>query len=400
MKRYFIYAYILLFLLQISCISKQHDDLLLDTVNHTLNIAQSQYVILADKALEYDDLLPKTYENDTVVMVNSAWWTSGFVPGTLWLLYEAGKNDMIEDYAIKLGSRVENQKYTTDNHDVGFMIYCPFGNAYRLKPQEQYRDIIIEASKSLSKRYNPKIGLIRSWDFNADKWQYPVIIDNMMNLEMLCATTEMTNDSIFLKMAISHADKTMENHFRDNMSCYHVVSYDTITGVPHIKQTWQGYSDESEWSRGQAWALYGYTMMYRMTGLERYKEHAIKVASYLLNHPNMPVDYIPYWDFCDRKIPNSLRDASAGAVICSALLELSQYVPRNLSDKYIQVAEKQIKTLCSPEYLASKGGMGGFILKHSVGSIPHGTEVDVPLTYADYYFVEALLRYKKMKNQI
>lgn len=400
MKRNFIYCYTLLLLLLTSCVGKHNNGTLSDTVDRVLDIAQEQYSLLASKALEYNNLLPKTYENDTVVMASSAWWTSGFVPGTLWYLYEAGRNRIIRDYAIRLCQRVESQKYTTDNHDVGFMIYCPFGNAYRLEPLKQYKDIIIEASKSLSKRYNPKVGLIRSWDFNAGKWQYPVIIDNMMNLEMLCAATEMTKDSSYIKIAISHADKTMANHFRDNMSCYHVVSYDTITGVPHIKQTWQGYSDESEWSRGQAWALYGYTMMYRMTGFERYKEHAIKVASYLLNHPNMPADYIPYWDFCDPKIPNSLRDASAGAIICSALLELSQYVSKNLSEMYMKVAEKQIMTLCSQEYIASKGELGGFILKHSVGAIPHGTEVDVPLTYADYYFVEALLRYKKMKNQI
>lgn len=396
-KEWILLHVIFIITLLTSCSDKNNKDKLLYTVDNTLLFAEEQYKELASKALEYKDLLPKTYENDTVVMAPSAWWTSGFVPGTLWYLYESGKNNMIKDYAIELSHRVEDQKYTTDNHDVGFMIYCPFGNAYRLEPQKKYRDIIIEASKSLSKRYNPKVGLIRSWDFNADKWEYPVIIDNMMNLEMLCAATEMTNDSSFLKIAISHADKTMENHFRDNMSCYHVVSYDTITGKPHAKQTWQGYSDESEWSRGQSWALYGYTMMYRMTGLERYKDQAVKVASYLLDHPKMPADYIPYWDFSDPEIPNSLRDASAAAVICSALLELSQYVSQNLSGKYMQVAEKQITTLCSHEYLASKGEVGGFILKHSVGSIPHGTEVDVPLTYADYYFVEALLRYKKMK---
>lgn len=397
MRKILVYNLIFL-ILSTSCTTGNVNGDIHSLVNSTIDIAEEQYEKLASKALQYNNSLPKTYENDTVVMATSAWWTSGFVPGTLWYLYESGENNMIKDYAIKLSQRVEDQKFTTDNHDVGFMIYCPFGNAYRMEPQKKYRDIIIEASKSLSKRYNPKVGLIRSWDFNADRWQYPVIIDNMMNLEMLCAATQMTNDSTYIKIAISHADKTMENHFRDNMSCYHVVSYDTITGKLHVKQTWQGCSDESEWSRGQAWALYGYTMMYRMTGFERYKRQAEKVASYLLNHPKMPADYIPYWDFCDPEIPNSLRDASAAAVICSALLELSQYVPQDLSEKYMQVVEKQIMTLCSSEYLAKKGELGGFILKHSVGSLPHKSEVDVPLTYADYYFVEALLRYKRMKS--
>ncbi len=390
------YLFVLIALLQISC---KNDNPLLKTVDETLKLAQEQYITLATKTLQYKGGLPKTYEHDTVVMANSAWWTSGFVPGTLWYLYEAGKNEQIKEYALLLSQRVENQKYTKDNHDVGFMIYCSFGNANRINPEKRYQDIIVEASRSLSTRYKENIGLIRSWDFNKSIWQYPVIIDNMMNLEMLCAASDMTQDSSYRQIAISHADKTMANHFRNNMSCYHVVSYDTITGQPHIKQTWQGLSNESEWSRGQAWGLYGYTMMYRMTGLERYKEQALKIAAYLLNHPNMPKDYIPYWDFLDPKIPHALRDASAGAIICSALLELSQYVPESLAKQYIQVAETQIKTLCSPQYLAQKDEIGGFILKHSVGSLPHNSEVDVPLTYADYYFIEALLRYKKIMLQ-
>lgn len=387
-------------LLPISCVKEQKNTALLniDVVDQTLSLAQEQYQILAAKALQYPNGLPKTFENDSVVMASPAWWTSGFVPGTLWYLYEAGGNAQIKKYVELLSKRVEGQKFTTDNHDVGFMIYCSFGNANRIEPDKKYRDIIVQASRSLSTRYNDRIGLIRSWDFNKQVWQYPVIIDNMMNLEMLCAATAMTGDSTYQQIAVSHADKTMANHFRPDMSCWHVVSYDTISGKPHTKQTWQGLSDDSEWARGQAWALYGYTMMFRMTGLERYKEQAVRVAGYLLQHPKMPIDYIPYWDMADPKIPNALRDASAGAIICSALLELSKYVPEDLSAKYIQVAETQIGTLCSSEYLAQKGELGGFLLKHSVGSLPHQSEVDVPLTYADYYFVEALLRYKDLKN--
>lgn len=387
---------LLVFLLPISCVTQQKNSALKDTVEQTLSLAQDQYEILASKALQYPDGLPKTFENDTVVMARPAWWTSGFVPGTLWYLYEAGRQPQMEEFAKRLSQRVEGQKFTTDNHDVGFMIYCPFGNANRISPDKSYQDIIVQASRSLSTRFRERVGLIRSWDFNKQVWQYPVIIDNMMNLEMLCAATAMTGDSTYLQIAVRHADKTIANHFRPDMSCWHVVSYDTITGKPHVKQTWQGLSDESEWARGQAWALYGYTMMYRMTGLERYKEQAVKVANYLLQHPNMPDDYIPYWDLADPKIPNVLRDASAGAIICSALLELSQYVPDTLSVQYVQTAEKQLAALCSSNYLARKGELGGFLLKHCVGSLPHKSEVDVPLTYADYYFVEALLRYRRL----
>lgn len=379
-----------------SCVGQNS---LMQTINKTLLLAGEQYQILGDNMAGYPDMLPKTFEGDSLVVASASWWTSGFFPGTLWYLYGDSKNSKIHELALKYSNIVEGQKYTTDNHDVGFMIYCPFGNALQIEPKDGYKDIIIQASKSLATRFDPKVGLIRSWDFNKDRWQYPVIIDNMMNLEMLCAATELSGDSTYYNIAVSHADKTMEHHFREDMSCYHVISYDTLSGLPHAKETWQGLNNESEWTRGQAWALYGYTMMYRKTKQERYLQQAIKVAEYLINHPQMPSDMIPYWDFDDAAIPNAKRDASAAAVICSALLELSEYTNPQLSQKYIDVAKRQIETLCSPEYLAKKGEAAGFLLKHSVGSIPGGTEVDVPLTYADYYFVEAMIRYKKLASQ-
>ena len=243
------------------------------------------------------------------------------------------------------------------------------------------------------------MGLIKSWDFSEKIWQYPVIIDNMMNLELLLWASKTSGDSTFKHISVSHADKTMRNHYRTDYSCYHVVSYDTITGEPHKKQTFQGYSDESSWSRGQAWGLYGFTYMYRETKEKRYLNQANRIASYLLNHPNMPEDYIPYWDFDAPNIPNEERDASAGALIASALIELSSYVEKDVADTYLAVAEKQIRTLASDEYTAKVGENGNFILMHSVGSKPHDSEVDVPLTYADYYYVEALVRYKKLMEK-
>jgi unsaturated chondroitin disaccharide hydrolase len=366
-------------------------------INSTLKKSALQYRQLAKTAALDPTKLPRTFQNNSVVMADPAWWTSGFFPGTLWYLYEASKDTSIKTLAEQFSTRAEGQKYTTNNHDVGFMIYCPFGNALRLSPKKEYKEIIIQAAKSLATRFNPKIGLIKSWD-DKPQWSYPVIIDNMMNLELLCAASQLSGDKSFYNIAIKHADVTLENHFRANNSCYHVVSYDTLTGKANAKQTWQGLNDESEWSRGQSWAIYGYTMMYRMTKQKKYLDQAVKVAEYLINHPRMPKDMIPYWDFNDPKTPNALRDSSAGAVICSALIELSQYVPAAKSKKYLAVAEKQIRALCSPAYLANENEQGGFILKHGVGFLPHNSEVDVPLTYGDYYFIEALLRYKKHLN--
>lgn len=367
-------------------------------VDKALVFTEKQSLLMAQKYENEVDRLPKTFENNKDVSSDSRWWCSGFYPGVLWYVYENNKNPEVLKYAELYTNRVEREKFTTDNHDVGFMIYCSFGNGYRLTNNKHYQEVMLTAANSLSTRYNPKVGLIRSWDHNKDKWQYPVIIDNIMNLELLLWAADYSGDSKFKEIASSHADKTMVHHFRSNYSSYHVVSYDTISGLPHLKQTHQGFSNESSWSRGQAWGLYGYTYLYRETKDKRYLEQAKNIASYIVNHPNMPKDYIPYWDFDASEIPNTYRDVSAATVIASALIELSSYLDKDLGKKYMDVAETQIRTLASSKYTAKLGENGNFILKHSVGNFPGKSEIDVPLTYADYYYLEALTRLKrKMK---
>jgi uncharacterized protein YyaL (SSP411 family) len=218
----------------------------------------------------------------------------------------------------------------------------------------------------------------------------------MMNLEFLLWATKASGDSSFYKIATTHSDTTIKNHYRADYSSYHVINYDTISGKVLNRQTAQGAADESAWARGQAWGLYGYTMMYRETKIQRYLDQAVHVANFILDHPNLPADKVPYWDFNAPKIPNEPRDASSAAIICSALIDLSKFVEPELSKKYIDVAQQQIRSLSSPAYRAEKGANGGFILMHSVGSIPHNSEIDVPLTYADYYFVESLIKMKAL----
>ena len=276
------------------------------------------------------------------------------------------------------------------------MMNCSFGNGYRITGNENYKKILLQSARSLATRYNENIGVIRSWD-NKPKWMYPVIIDNLMNLELLENAYKLSQDSLFDKIANSHATITITNHFRPDYSSCHVVDYDTITNKALKMDTHQGYSSTSAWARGQAWGLYGYTMMYRETQNEKYLQQAINIAKFILHHPNLPKDKIPYWDFDAPNIPDEPRDASAGAIIASALLELGQYVNDDkLSKEYQSVAAQQLRTLSSDEYLAAPQTNGGFILKHSVGNKPRNSEVDAPLTYADYYYVEALLRYKKL----
>lgn len=348
------------------------------------------------------DKFPRTYEQGKSISSNSAWWTSGFYPGTLLYLYEySGNNELLNKAKEKL-KILEQEKLNTSTHDLGFMLYCSFGNALRLTDDSSaYKEVLLTGANSLITRFSPITKTIRSWE----GWTYPVIIDNMMNLEFLTQASKISGDRKYRDIAIIHANTTMRNHYRKDMSCYHVVDYNPTTGGIVAKKTAQGAFDESAWARGQAWGLYGYTMMYRETRDKRYLKFAEKIADFILNHPNLPEDFIPYWDFNASDLPvespyaaayKSTRDASAAAINASALLELSSFVKPAKAKQYLQSAEKMLVSLSSPPYKATIGSNGGFILMQSVGSIPHKSEIEVPLTYADYYYVEALMRYKKM----
>jgi hypothetical protein len=367
-------------------------------IDESLSFSLKQYALMYDSMKEKPDLLPRTIDTTgALITAKSNWWTSGFFPGSLWYLYEYSRDEKYKEAAAAMTSLIENEKYNKGTHDLGFMLYCSFGNGLRLTGNESYKEVLLTGAKSLITRFRPNIGCIQSWNSRRG-WQCPVIIDNMMNLEFLMWAFRESGDSSFYKICVSHSDTTIKNHFRPDYSTYHVVSYDTISGKVEKKETAQGAADESAWSRGQSWGLYGYVVMYRETGLKRYLDQAVQIADFLINHPNMPADMIPYWDYNAPGIPNTKRDASAGAIMASALIELSGMVDAAASGKYLEVAETQLRTLASPAYRAKAGENGNFILKHSVGSLPGKSEVDVPLTYADYYFIEALLRYKKLPD--
>jgi unsaturated chondroitin disaccharide hydrolase len=389
----FLIAFLSLSIVLVSCSRPKQMEKLIDDA---LDFSVKQYALMADVMKDKPDLLPRTIDTTgNLVTSKSSWWTSGFVPGSMWYLYQYSKNEKLKESAVDLTSRIEKEKNNKGTHDLGFMLYCSFGNGLRLTGNESYSDIMMTGAKSLCTRFRPKNGCIQSWN-SRKGWQCPVIIDNMMNLEFLMWAFRKTGDSSFYKICVSHSDTTIKNHFRTDYSTYHVVSYDTITGRVEKKQTSQGYADESSWARGQSWGLYGYVVMYRETKLERYLYQATHIANFLINHPNLPADKIPYWDFNAPDIPNAKRDASAGAIMASALIELSGYVQPEVGKKYLGIAETQLRSLASPAYLAKPGKNGNFILMHSVGSLPGKSEVDVPLTYADYYFIEALLRYKDL----
>ena len=344
-------------------------------------------------------LNPRTIKNDKIQYVPIEDWTSGFFPGSMWYMYELTGNEKWKNLGVKYTEDLDSVKYLTWHHDVGFMINTSYGNAYKATKNETYKEVMIQAAKSLATRFRPTPGVIQSWDEDRGwqgtrGWMCPVIIDNMMNLELFFEVTRLTGDSSFYKMAVSHADVTLENHFRDDYSCYHVIDYDKIKGGVRHKHTAQGYAHESAWARGQAWAIYGFAVCYRETKDPRYLELTDKIYNYLFTHKNMPEDLVPYWDFDAPNIPNEPRDASAAAIIASALYELSTFG----KPEYKETADKIVASLSSPSYRALLGTNGNFLLMHSVGSIPHGHEIDVPLNYADYYFLEALLRKKEIEK--
>ena len=370
--------------------------------NEIKNI-EAQHTLQTDLIEKSGKILnPRTIdEKGNIVYVPIDDWTSGFFPGTMWLDYDLTKNEKWKKLAEKYTEDLDSVKYLKWHHDVGFMIGCSYLNGYRMADKKEYKDVIIEAAKSLSTRFRPNAGVIQSWD--ADKgwqgtrgWKCPVIIDNMMNLELLFEATALSGDSTFYNIAVKHADTTMAHHFRPDNSCYHVVDYDPETGEVRKRQTAQGYADESSWARGQAWALYGYTTCYRYTKDKKYLDQAQKVYNFIFTNKNLPEDLVPYWDYDAPNIPNEPRDASAAACTASALYELDGYLPGN---HYKETADKIMESLGSPAYRAKVGTNGNFILMHSVGSIPHGQEIDVPLNYADYYFLEGLMRKRDLEKK-
>lgn len=369
-----------------------------NVINNDINFSTRQYSLMLQQiGREGKVRIPKTIDKlGRMVYIPIDDWCSGFFPGSLCYLYQLTNDKSWLLQSKRFTEALDSIQYLTWHHDVGFMIGSSYLNIYRLNPNKAYKKAIIQTAKSLCTRFRKKAGVIQSW--NVDRgwqskrgWTCPVIIDNMMNLELLFEATRLSGDSTYWKVAVSHANKTLENQFRKDGSCYHVVDYDPNNGAVLHRQTAQGYADNSAWARGQAWAVYGYTVCYRYTHDRKYLDQAVKTLNFVMQNPNLPEDLIPYWDFDAPNIPNEPRDVSSAACIASALYEMNNYLPDN---GYTSLADRIIRSLSSPKYRAPLGKNGCFLLMHSVGSIPHNNEIDVPLNYADYYFLEALTRRK------
>jgi len=370
----------------------------INSPNHTAsaenNLLETRYKMLLDYPVD-SMLIPRSMniKTNTIKKGSSRDWTSGFFAGNLWQLYQLTGDSKYKEQAQKWTSFSKRESNNNDSHDVGFKVFCSFGEALKVENKKEYKDVVIKGAETLCTRFDPKVGAIRSWDFNKNVWNYPVIIDNMMNLEILFEATKLSGNPKYRDIAIKHANATLKNQFREDNSCYHVIDYDPNTGNVRIKTTLQGYNDDSVWARGQAWAVYGFTMSYRYTKDAAYLRQAEATAMFFMTNKNLPEDGIPYWDFKDPSIPNSARDVSAAMIMASALYELYGYT-KNKS--YLAFANKVMASVQSDEYILDPKIKAPFLLNHSTGNWPKHDEIDEPIIYADYYFLEALLRKKAL----
>lgn len=367
------------------CACAPKEESLQELSDRVFTLAQSQFKLLATELAPGETPVNPWEDDDTLDKYNASSWVSGFYPGSLWLTYEHTGDPEIKALAERFTFDLDSLVNYEPDHDHGFRINCSYGQGYRLTGDERYLPMIRYGADALAARFNPVTGCTRSW--NHGSWDFPVIIDNMMNLELLFNASKLFDDVDYTGLAKTHANTTIKNHFREDYSTWHLVDYSTEDGHVIGKQTVQGYSDDSMWARGESWALYGFTMMARETGEDIYLQQACHIADLLIER--LPEDGIPYWDFDCKDIPDTPRDASAGCIMASAFLELSGL---SGNSAYRAQAEKMIRVLASPDYLVAPGEAHGFLLRHSVGSLPGDSQVDVPLTYADYYFLEALSR--------
>lgn len=361
---------------------------MISQIDENFEFARKQYLGMISN-MDNKNKVPRSVKPDgSTYFVKPVDWTSGFFGGSLFYIYEATDDEEIKRNAIHFTEYIAEQQWDSTQHDTGFQIFCSYGNGLRLLGKEEYKEVIYNTANTLTSRFNETIGAIRSWDFG--DWDFPVIIDNMMNLELLYWAGKNFDEPRFIDIANRHAMVTIENHFREDFSSVHVVDYCQQTGGVHGTQTFQGLNDHSAWSRGQAWGLYGYVMSYRETGKKEFLEQAEKIATLIIS--KLPEDYIPFWDLDLPSTEGEPKDASSAAITASALIELYQFTQ---NEEYKRIATEMLKELMSPNYRAELGKDNHFLLRHSTGHYTHNSEIDTPMNYADYYFLEAMLRYKK-----
>lgn len=312
-------------------------------------------------------------------------WTSGFFAGSMWYLYKLTGNSFWRDHATQWTKDLEPEAYETSDHDTGFRIFNSYGNAYKIEEGRFYQKTVIQAASTLAKRFDPDIGAIKSWEWIGN---YPVIIDNLMNLELLFWSAETAVKKEWYDIAYKHAETSLKYHLREDGSTYHVVDF-TNSGKVNWKDSLQGYDAESVWARGQSWAIYGFTMIYRFTKEEKFLEGATASADYFIE--NLPDDFIPPYDFLEPEPSVRTKDVSAAAITASALFELYTFTKEQ---KYFNTAVEILYSLSSEKYLTKNSQVSSILDK----STRHRGQGNLGTSYADYYFLEAIIRYQELTD--
>jgi len=313
-------------------------------------------------------------------------WTSGFFAGSLWYMYQLTGDDKWRSYAADWTEDLEPMSLGASDHDTGFRIFTSFGNGYLLTDNLSYARTSLRGAQTLATRFDAGIGAIKSWDWIGN---FPVIIDNLLNLEILFWAAAETGSSELYNIALKHAETSLEHHMRDDGSTYHIVDFDDDGNV-NWKDTRQGYGPESVWARGQAWAIYGFTMIYRYTGDQRFLNAAEKASAWFID--NLPGDYVPVYDFLEPVVSVQTKDASAAAIAASGFLELYQLSGRNL---YINTAEKILQSLSTEEYSTLFESQNSILKRSTL----HRGKGRLGTSYADYYYLEAIVRYLKIRGE-
>jgi unsaturated chondroitin disaccharide hydrolase len=342
---------------------------------------------------------PHASVNGTYQLEAPSWWTAGFWPGLLWLLYRETKNDSLKEIAEECEEKLDRviTDYYKLDHDMGFMWTLTSAARYKLLGEEDSKRRALLVANLLMGRFNANGNYIRAWNpwYEGEDNAGWAIIDCLMNLPLLFWATEVTRDPRYSIVAKKHGETVLENFIRKDGSVHHIIRFDPETGERVEAIGGQGFAPESAWSRGSSWAVYGLTLLYKYTNEDKYLQAAKNVSHFFI--ANLPEDYVPHWDF---RLPENItkhRDSSAGAIAACGLLLLADQVSSTESGIYKDAGFKILKSLYENYGAWENEDEDGLILE-GTSHYPEGKNIDVPLIYGDYYFVEGLASLRGNKD--
>jgi unsaturated chondroitin disaccharide hydrolase len=353
-----------------------------------------QRLLATDAALNPPAYPMRTKPGGSWLTVGADDWTAGFYAATLWRTYERTHDPAWRQRAETWQAGLARQT-SQDSTDLGFKLFDTYGVGYQLTGDESYKRVVLAAADTVAHRYNSKVGMFRVWDKANDQTRFRVNIDALMNQELMFWAGQNGGNPQYADMAKHHALRALQDLVRPDGGTWMVASYDQKTGALLGHSTKQGYATESTWSRGQAWAVYGFTTAYRYTKDPRFLDGARRTADYFVRR--LPPDRVPYWDF---DVPNKAtapRDTSASAVVASALVELSGYETDPAAKQHDTDTARDILTALSSPTYAPRNQTFAAMLQHGTQHYPAGW-ADTGIMFGDYYFVEALGRYEKAGN--